>query len=93
MRENVVEGHELHELEELRGGVLEPHLPSISVCSELEPRERIDRDGIGLHATHIAKHVGGGVFLEDAADPVTEPWQILPRNRSIDSEFGGACHR
>ena len=68
---------------------------TVAPRGELEPRERVDRDGVGLDPPHVAEDDGRVARREPRADTVGETGEVAPRDRPVDGElerarrFGG----
>ena len=54
--------------------------------SELQPRERVDRDDVRLDAGDVAERDRRAGPAEQRADPVAEPGQVGARDRAPDRE-------
>jgi hypothetical protein len=63
------------------------------VRSELEPRERVDGDGIGRDTANVAEELEHIVLGKYPTDAVAEPGQVLAGDRSVHGELDGLCHR
>ena len=52
--------------------------PAIPVRRELEPRQRVDGDGVGRDAANVAEELGGGILGKHPADAFAGPQAGLP---------------
>ena len=84
VRQDVAQTHEGDELEQLGRRIAEPNLAAVAACRQLEPRERVDRHGVGLDPGHLAVGDAGAAPLQEGADPVTQPGQVFPGDRALD---------
>ena len=55
-------------------------------CRHLEPRQRVDRDGVRLDAGDVAERGRGAALVQERADPVAEPGKVFARDRAPDRE-------
>ena len=68
-------------------------LSAIPVRRELEPRQRVDGDGVGRDAANIAEELDRGILGKHPADAFAEPRQVFPRDRAVHGEVDGLCHQ
>lgn len=83
--ENVRETHELDEVEELRGGIAEPDPATAAARGDLEARERLDRDRVGLDSGDVARD-HGAARRQERAHAVAETRQVFAGDRAADGE-------
>ena len=57
-----------------------------AVRGELEPRERVDGDGIGRDPANVAEELEHARARQNAADAIAEPGQVFTRDRSVHGE-------
>jgi hypothetical protein len=84
-RQDVAETHQLHELEQSRRGVLEPHETPSPPRGKLEPRQRVDADRIRFHAGDVAARDRAGL-AENGAHAVAETGKIGAGDGAADGE-------
>ena len=68
--------------EALRSRIRQP----LPLRGELEPRERVDRDGVRVDAVDVAADVAAAALRQERADAVAQPGQVLPGDRAPDRE-------
>src|ERR671910_46160 len=86
IRQDVAQAHEGDELQQLGRRVDEPHLATVPLRSELQAREGVDRDRIGVDPAHSAIGEVRAATLEEPANTVAEPGQICPGDGAFDPE-------
>jgi hypothetical protein len=64
--------HEIHELEQLRGGILKPNSPTVAVSRQLQPRQSVDGDRVRLDSAYVTEDLRVGVLVKETANPVAE---------------------
>ena len=79
------ETHQLHELEQSRRRVLEPHAAPSPPRRELEARQRVDAHRIRLHARDVAA-CDRAAPAEDGAHAVAQTRKIGAGDRAADGE-------
>ena len=80
------------ELEQLARGAAEPHLAAVPPRGELEPRERVDRDGVDARRRCTSQSATSAPALrEQRADAVAQPGQVGARDRARDRERDRGC--
>ena len=67
-------------------GVPELDPAALTPRGELEPREGVDRDGVGVDAVDVAADVPAAALRQERADAVAQPGQVLPGDRAPDRE-------
>ena len=67
--------------------------PTMAVRRELEPRQRVYRDGVWLDSVHVAKDHRCVALREHPADAIAKPRQIVACDRAAHGERDGVCHR
>jgi hypothetical protein len=82
----VAEPHEGDEPEELGGRTLQQNPAALPARGELEPRERVHRDGVGCDARHVAAHDVGAARRQECADAFAQTRQVGADNRAADGE-------
>jgi hypothetical protein len=85
--EDVLEPHEVHQVEELGRGVPKQHAAPVTPRRDLQARERVDGHGVRLDVADVADRDLGGARLEERADPGGEAGQVAPRERALDGEL------
>jgi hypothetical protein len=61
----------------------------VPLRGDLEPRERVDRDGVGLDAPDVAVGQGRRVAGEQRADAPAEARKVASRDRASNRELEG----
>ena len=59
---------------------------SAPLRGELEPREGVDGDRVGVDPAHVAEGDGGAASLQQRADARAEPGQVGASDRAGDRE-------
>ncbi|HET7515855.1 MAG TPA: hypothetical protein VFJ60_13705 [Gaiella sp.] len=85
--EDVLEPHEVHEVEELGRGVPKQHAAPVTPRRDLQAREGVDGHGVRLDVADVAHRDLGGARLEERADPGGEARQVAPRDRAVHGEL------
>jgi hypothetical protein len=92
----VSEAHQLDEVEERLRRVLEAHAAPSLPRGELQPRERVDADRVGLDAADVTAHEPT-VRREDRANALAEAGEVGAGERAADPESDLVrpleCHR
>src|SRR5205807_1064588 len=65
-------------------------LTAAALGGQLQSRQRVNRDCVGVNASHVAKGKNGPVVLQQSADASAQARQIRRRERAPDSEGGDA---
>ncbi len=62
------------------------HLAPVPPRGELKPRERIDRDRVGLDCRDVAHRDVCAAFAEQRADSLAEAGEVFAGDRAADGE-------
>ena len=86
VRQHVAQAHERDELEQFGRGVAQPDLAAMAPGGELEPGERVDGHRVDVDAADVAERNAGAARLQQRADAVAQPGQIVAGDRAFDRE-------
>ena len=68
------------------------HTPAGTLRGQLQPRERVDGDGVRGDAANVAEDLYRRILGQEAADSIAETCQIGTVDRAVHGELDGLCH-